>query len=362
MLYAQLTHAIGLNDVCDSLRIHSGPLSAIRGVTPPARSTLSHAGKLRPALLAEKLFWEMLTYLQSLSPDFAHPQFRSGFIRRFKRTIHVVDSTVIELVANCMDWAKHRRRKAAAKCHMRLDLQSFLPKFAIISTAKENDAKRARELCASIQAGEIVIFDRAYLDFDHLFDLFVRGIFWITRAKTNLKLRVVKRRKKPSNPKILADEEVVLVNKQAFLGKYPERMRRIRALVMVDGLEREMVFLTNNMEWSASTIADLYRCRWDIEVFFKQIKQTLKLADFLGHSANGVRWQIWTALLVYLLLRFYAHLSQWNHSFTRLFAIIRSALWCKLDLRSLLERYGTAGGSFRAMATPEQAYFPAFAR
>ena len=362
MLYAQLTHAIGLNDVCDSLKIQSGPLSAIRGATPPARNTLSHAGKHRPALLAEKLFWEMLTHLQSLTPDFARPQFRRGFTRRFKRTIHLVDSTLIELVANCMDWAKHRRRIAAAKCHMRLDFQSFLPRFAIIDTAKENDAKRARELCASIQAGEIVIFDRAYLDFDHLFDLFMRGVFWVTRSKTNLKLRVVKRRKKHSNPKILADEEVVLVNKQAFLGKYPEPMRRIRALVMVDGEEREMVFLTNNMEWSASTIADLYRCRWDIEVFFKQIKQTLKLADFLGHSANAVRWQIWTALLVYLLLRFYAHLSQWNHSFTRLFAIIRSALWCKLDLRSLLERYGTAGGSFRAMATPHQAYFPAFAR
>ena len=105
-----------------------------------------------------------------------------------------------------------------------------------------------------------------------------------------------------------------------------------------------MVFLTNNLEWSAQTIADLYRCRWQIEVFFKQIKQTLQLADFLGNSASAVRWQVWTALLLYLLLRFCAWLSQWGHSFTRLFALLRSALWQKLELRSLLEVYGIAGG------------------
>ena len=123
-----------------------------------------------------------------------------------------------------------------------------------------------------------------------------------------------------------------------------------------------MEFLTNNMEWAASSVADLYRCRWEIEVFFKQIKQTLNLADFLGHNANAVRWQIWTALLVFLLLRFLAHLSRWGHSFTRLFAIVRAALWERIDLDLLLKCYGTAGGCFRAMATPEQAYFPAFQR
>ena len=104
------------------------------------------------------------------------------------------------------------------------------------------------------------------------------------------------------------------------------------ALVEVDGELREMVFLTNNLTWSAQTIADLYRCRWSIEVFFKELKQTLQLADFLGHNANAVRWQVWTALLVYLLLRFCAFLSQWGHSFTRLFTLLRSALWQRLGL------------------------------
>ena len=120
------------------------------------------------------------------------------------------------------------------------------------------------------------------------------------------------------------------------------QLRRVVALVEVDGQLREMVFLTNHVEWSAQTIADLYRCRWSIEVFFKELKQTLQLADFLGHNAHAVRWQVWTALLVYLLLRFCAFLSQWGHSFTRLFTLLRAALWQKLDWRSLLESCGTA--------------------
>jgi len=104
----------------------------------------------------------------------------------------------------------------------------------------------------------------------------------------------------------------------------------------------------------------VYRCRWQIEVFFKQIKQTLQLADFLGTSANAVRWQIWTALLVYLLLRYVAYLTQWAHSFSRLFALVRTGSWRKWDLLGLLGRYGTAGDSFRYLAHPEQAYFPGF--
>src|SRR2546425_8521961 len=180
LLFAQLTHALGLNDVCDALRLHSGPLSALRGATPPSRNNLSHANKHRDASMAEQLFWSVLEHLQSLKPGFAGGA-RFRLARRFKRVIHIVDSTTIELMVACMDWAKHRRRKAAAKCHLRLDLQSFLPRFAIIDTAREHDAKRARELCAGIRAGEIVIFDKAYVDFAHLWDLLLRGRYFHVR-------------------------------------------------------------------------------------------------------------------------------------------------------------------------------------
>ena len=132
LCYAQVTHSIGLNDVCDALQLNSGPLSALRGATPPTRNNLSHANKVRDAVMAEKLFWAVYAYLGDLSPKFVSGKSAKRFARRFKRTIHLVDSTTIELIASCMDWAKHRRRKAAAKCHLRLDLQSFLPRFAII--------------------------------------------------------------------------------------------------------------------------------------------------------------------------------------------------------------------------------------
>lgn len=204
-----------------------------------------------------------------------------------------------------MDWARHRRRKAAAKCHLRLDLHSFLPRFAIIDTARENDAKRSRELCAGIRPGEIVIFDKAYLDFTHLFDLFQRGVFRVTRAKDNMVCEVID--SLPASGRILRDEIVSLRHAAAF-DHYPELMRRITALVEIDGREQELVFLYQPLAMEPRQRCRpirlrsgqaLYRCRWSLEAFFKQIKQTLQLADFLGHSANAVRWQIWTALLVY---------------------------------------------------------------
>src|ERR1700747_2467203 len=344
MLFAQLTHAIGLNDVCDALRLHSGPLSALRGATPPSRNNLSHANKHRDAALAERLFWAVLEHLKKLSPGFATGRRGKGLARRFRRFIHVVDSSTIALIASCIDWAQHRRRKAAAKLHVRLDLHSLLPRFVLVESAKAADSIRAAEVCAGVKPGEIVIFDRAYVDFIHLGVLNDDGVFWVTRSKESLCFRVVKKLPKATDKRILSDELVVLKNKDSR-ANYPEAMRRVRALVETDGKEREMEFLTNNVSWSASSVADLYRCRWQIEVFFKQIKQSLQLCDFLGNSANAVRWQVWTALLLYVLMRFLYLVS--SHSFTRLFTLLRAALWRKIDLWDLLRLCGTASGNFR---------------
>jgi len=361
LLFAQLTGALGLNDLCDSLRLHSGPLSAILGATPPTRNNLSHANQRRPAKLGEEVFWSVLQHLQSLSPGFGQGGQGRRLAARFRAAIHVVDSTTIQLIASCMDWAKHRRRKAAAKCHLRMNMRSQLPSFAIIDTAGENDTKRAREVCAGLQAGEIALMDRGYVDFVHLLELTLRGVFWVTRAKENLAYRCVRRRLKKRAGHVLRDDEVVLTGPLSQQ-KYPERLRRVEAEVLVDGVLRVMVFLTNNFDWAPSSVAELYRCRWQIEVFFKQIKQTLQLTDFLGNSVNAVRWQLWTALLVYVLLRYLAHLSRWSGSFTRLWAVVRSTLWQRIDLRALLESCGTAGGSFRMLGQPEQAWLPGLGR
>jgi len=160
--------------------------------------------------MAEKLFWAVFEHLGELSPRFVSGTGRKRFAGKFKRLIHPVDSTTVPLIASCMDWAKHRRRKAAAQCHLRLDLQSFLPRFAIVDTARHNDARRAREGCAGIKAGEIVIFDKAYVDFAPLADLCQPLVFWVTRAKDNLSYTVARCYQKGAIGKILRDDLIRL--------------------------------------------------------------------------------------------------------------------------------------------------------
>jgi len=359
MLFAQLSHALSLNDICDSLRNHVGNLTSMRQAKPPSRNGLSHANRNRDADMAEALFWKTLAFLQKQAPNFGMGRKYIGLPRRFKRIINVVDSTTIRLVANCMDWAKHRQRKAAAKCHMRLDLQTFLPRFAIVKAADTHDSTEAAELCADIRAGEIVVFDKAYVDFKHLHQLAGRGVFWVTRAKDNMAYEIVGQHT-PSGRNILLDASIRPTTHYSKKD-YPEPLRLVVATVEVDGKDTVMTFLTNNFEWAPSSICDLYEARWGIEVFFKQIKQTLQLADFLGHNENAVRWQIWTALLTYLLLRFIAYRSQWNRSFARLFTALRGVLWSRLDMYSVLRCCGTAPGSPPMRAAPNQAYLPGFA-
>jgi len=274
--------------------------------------------------------------------------------------MYIVDSTVITLVANCMSWAKHRRRKAATKLHLRLDLQSLLPRFAIVDLAPHHDNTRAPQMCAELKAGEIAIFDKAFLAFGHLRQLTQRGVFWVTRTKENLDYRVQNRRLHKAQGNILRDD-LICPRGPKSKQLYPEVLRRIVARVELKGEQVEMEFLTNNLEWSPQTVADLYRCRWDIEKFFRQLKQTFQLADFLGNSANAVHWQIWTALLLYVLLRYLAFLSRWQQSFTRLWALSRTTLWRKIDLLELLRSYGTADPPLRFVARPEQAYLAGFA-
>lgn len=351
LVFGKLTHSFGLNDICDALQLHSGPLSTLRGATPPSRNNLSHANRIRPAAIAEDLFWHVHAALRERSPGFGRRRF-PGKLRKLKRTIQLLDSTVIELVANCMDWASHRRRKAAAKCHVRLDFETLLPSFVVVGPAREHDNVRAREASAGLKKGQILVVDRGYVDLDHFAELEARGVFWVTRMKEGMSYEVLEQGKVKPEGKILAEELIQLRTGLCA--------RRIVARVEVDGQEREMTFLTNNLNWSASTVVELYRCRWEIEVFFKQMKQTLKLCDLCSYDANGIRWQVWIALLVQMLLRYLAWASQWPHSFVRLYALVRSALWAKWEIFAVLRRHGTAGGSFRNLATPEQAYFPNF--
>ena len=173
--------------------------------------------------------------------------------------------------------------------------------------------------------------------------------------------RSVRKLPVPEDSRIIKDQLNMLKGAK-WQGVKNRKLRRVEAWMKLEGEEKErrMVFLTNNTQWSPRSVCDLYRARWEIEVFFKQVKQTLKLGGFLGHSANAIRWQIWIALLVHLLMRYLAWVNKWSHSFVRLFALVRSQLWQRLDLMATLNRYGTAGGSYRNLARPEQGYFAEF--
>ncbi len=268
-----------------------------------------------------------------------------------------MDSTTLRLTLASIDWARHRRRQAAAKCHMRLNIGTFLPTYAIVEDAAHHDSVRAATLCAALVAGDVLLDDRAYVDLAFLNELHIRSVFFVLRPKVNMLFRTVKKR--PGRGKLLRD---VLVRPAGATTAtdYPGVLRMVTALVKVEGVEREMTFITNNTQWSARTIAELYRARWTIEVFFKEIKQTLPLRDFVGTNAKAVKWQVWTGLLMHLLLRFLRHISQWGHRFSRCVGIVRTALWVKVNLGELLRCYGTAGGPQRPVLVAKEPFVPGF--
>jgi len=358
MVFGQLTHALSLNDICDTLRHHAGVLSTLRNATPPSRNGLSHANKVRNSAMAQDLFYETLSHFSSRFPRFGRFDTPFKIPRGLKRTINLIDSTTIQLFANCMNWAKHRRRKAAAKCHMLLDAHTFLPRFAVVKSAKSHDSVMARVLCNQLKDGEIVIFDKAYVDFKHLFELTQRGILWVTRAKANMSYKIVKKLK-ITHRGILIDAKIKLKGVKSNKD-YPEYFRLIVANVLRDGKVIRMEFITDSFDLAASTICDLYKARWDIEIFFKQLKQTLKLSDFLGYSENAVQWQIWMALLTYLILRFIAYMSKWKGTFARMFTALRGVLWSYVDMYDLLKNCGTALGRQRAFILHQQLSLPLF--
>jgi len=360
LMYAQLAHAISLNDICDCLRNHSGYLRSMRESVAPSRNGFSHANRVRNADMAKALYESVLQHLREACPTFdTGGRHYSGVPRRFKRMIRAVDSTTIRLFANCMGWAKHRRRKAAAKMHLRLDLHSFLPEYVLVKSASTNDSAESWELCSDLRAGEIVVFDKAYVDFEHFTTLSRRGVFWVTRAKAGMSYDVVGQHSEPK-ANIVRDIEIRLKDPKT-LRKHPGTLRLVEAIVEVDKKPKAMEFITNNMQWAASSVCDLYKSRWGIEVFFKEVKQTLQIADFMGYNENAVRWQIWTALLVYILLRFVAWQGRWKHTFTRLFTLVRGVLWSCIDLFSVLDCCGIARGAPAMRAAPENCYLPGFA-
>ena len=288
--YGHASHALSLSDICDARSVHEAEFLRVRGASAPARNTFSNANRTHDAAVAEALYWQMLAYLQALSSGFTEYGKHKGFISRLRRENFAIDSTTLQLKLASIDWARHRRRKAAAKCHMRLNIETFLPSFVAVEDAAHFDGTRANMLCAGLGC-DALLGDRAYFDFQFLADLNARGVFFVLRHKKNMVYTFVK--SLPCKGKILRDE-YVRPDSQTSAMDYPGILRMITALVEVDGVEREMTFITNNTAWSARTITVLYRARRAIESFFKEIKQTLQLRDFVGTNEKAVKWQVWT--------------------------------------------------------------------
>jgi len=351
LLIGQLTGVGCLNHIVDMARVHNGEWTRIRGAQPPKRNTFSNANRTRNPEMAEALYWQVFYNLIATSPTFNCGRKHRKFLSRFKASIHAIDSSTIKLALNSIGWARHRAKKAAAKLHLRLDVGSRLPAFAVVEEASHHDSKRASALCAGLKADDILLGDRAYVDFDFLNDLRLRGIHFVLRLKKNIKVRTVRKLPlgKPAKrgcKGVIRDRQVKLV-KSDTRAQYPEVFRAVTARVEVNGKLVEMEFITDNMEWSAWTVAELYRARWEIETFFKELKQTCQISDFVGYNEKAVRWQVWIGLLAHLLLRFQAHISKWGLSFSRLAGVVRHALWVRRNINELLEFCGMAGGLAR---------------
>ena len=358
LILGHLSHASCLTEICDDADLNRRKLSLVRNATPGTRNTFSHANRTRPAEVAEEVYWETARHLGEVSPDFIPPKRVRGFLSRFKdRGIFAIDSTVIKLALSCIASYPYRSKKAAAKMHARLPIGSFIPSVVRIEAGKPHDSTMADELTKDMKAGDILLADRAYVDFLFLHNLTARDVFWVLRQKVNMLYEVVERKEASGN---IISDEVVRLKAANTAEKYPQTFRRVQAIVEVNGEKRIMTFLTNNTKWAASTICELYRARWEIEVFFKELKQTLQLADFIGTNENAVKWQIWTGLLTHLLLHYLKFLSGWNKTFSRLVGIVRSAVWMDLDIVETLRLYGMASPPHRPRPHYIQQYLAGF--
>jgi len=344
LMLGQLLHLFSLNELVDVSQIYASELSRIRGITPAKLNTFSNANRTRNPEVIEKFFWHVYGMMAEKDPKFVAGT-RKGALAKFRsRGIYAIDSSTIRLAYSCISWAKHRQKKAAVKLHMVASVPSRLPHFCVIDKAKDHDSKKEDELLASLKAGDIGILDRAYNAFPALYRHHQRGGFFVVREKEKMKMRVVKRVAKKKLPKnILADETIRLTGVRTRTG-YPEDLRRVTAHLLVDGKWRDMTFLTNNFDWTAMTIAELYKARWEVELLFKELKQTLQLQDFYGENENAVKWQIWAALLTHLLLRYLKFKSGANCSYTRFVGLVRAVVWLKKDFLSVQRAYGIAPG------------------
>jgi hypothetical protein len=332
MAFCHLAGADSLRQICYGLRSCLGKLRhlGVSGVDQaPNKSTLSYANSHRPAELFEALFFSSLARFRELGRiGCRKPKFR------FKNPLLSLDSTVISLCLNLFPWARFRRAKGGVKAHVLLDHDDYMPRFVWITEARQADIRVAREV--DLPAGSIVAMDRGYNDFRLFSEWTAAGVYFVTRLKEGTVYEVLENRVVPQNSSIREDQTIRLTGARAVqvCGDWVFR----RVVVWDEKNEREIVLLSNHLEFGATTLAAIYKDRWEIELFFKVLKQSLKVKTFVGTSENALRIQIWTAMIALLLLKWLHHLSRAAWSFTTLARLLRLNLMTYRTLRDWLDR------------------------
>jgi hypothetical protein len=323
MLFCQLGRANSLREICGGLASVEGKLNHLGIGAAPKRSTLAYANAHRPAALFEDVFHGLLARCQQLSP-------RRKF--RFKNKLMSIDATVIDLCLKMFDWAKFRQTKGAVKLHLVLDHDGCLPCFGVITEGKVHEIRVARSL--QFAPGTILAMDRGYVDYLWLDDLEEQGVSFVTRLKENA-VYIVEKEFSGRDGNIVSDSLIRLPGS----GKSLNEARVLRRVVVWDPVaQREIVLLTNNMKLAAGTIAAIYKDRWQIELFFKALKQNLKIKTFVGTTRNALEIQIWTALISMLVLKYLQLKSRLSWSLSNLVAMLRFNLFVHRDLWAWLEK------------------------
>jgi hypothetical protein len=317
MLFCQMGRAQSLREICGGLAACEGKLRHLGVSESPKRSTLAYANAHRPWQLYQTVFGQLL--------DKCQREVRGSKKFRFKNKLLSLDGSVIDLSATMYDWAKFRQTKGGVKLHLLLDHDGYLPKYAVIEPARKAEIKVARKL--PLEPGTILVFDRGYTDYKWFARLTKQGVYFVTRQRWNGYYRVVNQRKVPQHGNILADQWVLLGHRSYRTGV------AVRRVVVRDPeTDKQFEFLTNHPGFAASTIAKIYRDRWQIEVFFKALKQSLRIKTFVGTSANALKTQIWTALIAMLVLKYLKLKSSYGWSLSNLVALLRQQLFVYRDL------------------------------
>jgi hypothetical protein len=322
MLFCQLGAAKSLREICGGLAASEGKLRHLGLPQAPPRSTLAYANEHRPWQLYEDLFHQVLAECRAVA---AHPSSsRRKF--RFKHKLISVDATVIDLCASVFDWARFRRTKGAVKLHLLLDHDGFLPCYAVITEGKQHEVRVARQL--SYEPGTLLVMDRGYNDYAWFADLTRQGVYFVTRLKDNADYLVLEDRELPHRRGVMRDQ-VICFSQQARDGQECY-FRRIE--FYDEEQDRVLVFVTNHLTLAAATVAEVYKQRWQIELFFKALKQSLRIKTFVGTSANALKTQIWAALVAMLLIKCLQLKATFGWSLSNLVALLRQQLFVYRDL------------------------------